>query len=123
MAYGIISADCHLDPEFLPQDTFTSRVTERLRDSAPRVRDGDGGTTWFAGDVRLGPWGTRRIREILAMGHRGTVMVAAGFDPEQFRPTDARLRIEDQEKDIEHRSSAHCRRDRFLVGPWKRGVR
>jgi predicted TIM-barrel fold metal-dependent hydrolase len=97
--HGVVSADCHLDPEFLPRDTFTTRVSAAGRDMVPQVRDVDGDPTWLAGDVRLGPWGTRRVREILAMGRRGALMLAAGFDPDQFRPTDPLLRVEDQEKD------------------------
>jgi predicted TIM-barrel fold metal-dependent hydrolase len=99
MAHQIISADCHLDPEFLPKDAFTIGVSKQWQDAVPRVVETPEGPSWFAGDVLLGPSGPRRIKQFLSMGRRGTLMQAAGFDPDQLRPGVPAYRIEDQDRD------------------------
>ena len=99
MAHQIISADCHLDPEFLPPDAFTIGVAKQWQDAVPRVVETPEGPSWFAGDVLLGPSGSRRIKQFLSMGRRGQLMEAAGFDPDQLRPGVPAYRIEDQDRD------------------------
>lgn len=99
MAHQIISADCHLDPEFLPLDAFTSNVSKQWKDAVPQVKEAPDGPTWFAGDVTLGASGSRRIKQVLSAGRRGTLMQAAGFDLDQHRPGNPAYRIEDQDRD------------------------
>lgn len=99
MNYTVISADCHLDPEFLPKDTFTSRVPAKWKERMPRVVETDAGPIWMAGDTKLGAWGGRTIRTMLTEGRRGRRMMEDGFDPEQRRPGDPKLRQEDMRKD------------------------
>jgi predicted TIM-barrel fold metal-dependent hydrolase len=99
MPYRIISADCHMDSEFLPRDTFTARVPGSLKERVPQVRDTGDRTTWFAGDVKLGDWGFYRTKARVNVGKRSAAMLAAGFDPEQLRPSNPALRIEDQDRD------------------------
>jgi predicted TIM-barrel fold metal-dependent hydrolase len=99
MGQGIISADGHLDPEYLPRDAFTSVAAARAKSLMPRVEETPQGPFWVAGDTHLGTWGSRRIREQLASSRRGAAMRAAGFDPEQLRPADPALRVQDQLRD------------------------
>jgi predicted TIM-barrel fold metal-dependent hydrolase len=99
MAHQVISADCHLDPEFLSRDAFTSNVAKRWEAAVPQVKETPEGPTWFAGDVLLGASGTRRIKQVLGLGKRGILMQAAGFDLDQLRPGNPTHRIEDQDRD------------------------
>ena len=96
---GLISADSHIDPEYLPRDIFTARVSSRWRERVPRVVDTADGPFWTVDGDRLMPWGPIPIRQQLGRTLRGKTMVAAGFDPEQLRPSNPTLRIEDQERD------------------------
>ena len=57
MALRVMSADSHMDLIYLPQDTFTSRMSSAWRDRAPRVVERDGRNVWISGDAVLGPWG------------------------------------------------------------------
>ena len=97
---GLISADSHIDPEYLPRDIFTARVSSRWRERVPRVVDTADGPFWTVDGDRLMPWGPIPIRQQLGRTLRGKTMVAAGFDPEQLRPSNPTLRIEDQEREI-----------------------
>jgi predicted TIM-barrel fold metal-dependent hydrolase len=118
MTHGIISADCHIDPEFLPADAFTAVAPAKWKSAVPRIEQTPDGPSWFAGDTLLSPSGTRRIVKFLANGKRGKLMRAAGWDPEQLRPGDPALRIEDQDKDGVDAELMYgpLRRWRYLVG-------
>lgn len=98
MNYRVVSADCHMDPEYLPKDAFTSRVAARWRDRVPRVVETPHGPEWVAGEQKLGGWGPTRLRGIMR-GGRWHAMQAAGFDPEDLRPSNPSLRLADQERD------------------------
>ncbi|MDE0053358.1 MAG: hypothetical protein OXT64_03760 [Gammaproteobacteria bacterium] len=48
MRYEIISADCHIDLPWLPEDLFTSTATAALRDRMPYVEERDDGRFWVS---------------------------------------------------------------------------
>src|SRR5262249_11863136 len=97
--YRIINGDGHIDPEALPKDTFTSRVGSKWKDSAPRVAEREGHLVWTAEGIELGLWGPEPFGWYLTAGHRGVRMRSMGFDPEQLRPGDPELHLEDLLKD------------------------
>jgi len=46
MRYTRISADCHLDLPWMPQDLFTANASAALKDRMPYVTDGPDGPYW-----------------------------------------------------------------------------
>lgn len=98
MAYNVISADCHMDAEYLPRDTFISRVPEGCRDVVPHVVETSEGPRWMAGAIRYRFWGPKGLRGSMDTP-RGLAMRAAGFDPQDMRPSTPAFRLEDQERD------------------------
>src|SRR5262249_52555159 len=71
----------------------------KWKESAPRVVDRDGHAMWVTDDLELSPWGAEPASWKLTLGQRGRRMKSMGFDPEQSRPSDPELRVEDQVKD------------------------
>ena len=50
MNYEVISADCHIDLPWLPEDLFTSRCLPRLRKQMPCVQERVQGRIWVTAD-------------------------------------------------------------------------
>jgi len=98
MRYEIVSADSHLDLFYLPPDTFTSRAPARLRDRVPKVVTTDQGPSWIGDGGFLGLYGGWMGLKGMP-GYRGKKMEEAGFDPQECRPANPALRLEDQDKD------------------------
>lgn len=98
MKYRVISADCHMDPEYLPKDTFTARVAARWRDQVPHVVDSPEGPRWVAGELKYRGWGPTGLEGMMNTP-RGQAMRAAGYDPQEFRPSTPELRLADLERD------------------------
>ena len=59
--YRMISADDHLDLQYLPADLWTARLPTSLRNRAPRVEHRDTGSVWTCEGEVWGRWaGIRR---------------------------------------------------------------
>ena len=100
MGHGIISADCHMDLMFVPEDTFTARAPAGWRDHMPRIVESDDGFAWVAGErgeLRLGTWASQGSR--VWSGVRGRHMREAGYAPEERRPANPEKRLADLERD------------------------
>ena len=100
MGHGIISADCHMDLMFVPEDTFTARAPAGWRDRMPRIVENDDGFAWVAGErgeLRLGTWASQGSR--VWSGVRGRHMREAGYAPEDRRPANPEKRLADLERD------------------------
>ena len=100
MGHGIISADCHMDLMFVPEDTFTARAPAGWRDHMPRIVESDDGFAWVAGErgaLRLGTWASQGSR--VWTGVRGRHMREAGYAPEDRRPANPEKRLADLERD------------------------
>ena len=54
--YRIISADDHIDLQWLPKDLWQKRVPLPLQERAPRVVDTPDGPYWVCGEDRWDPW-------------------------------------------------------------------
>ena len=53
----MISADDHLDLQYLPTDLWTKRLPQSLRDRAPHVENRNGGSVWGLRGRGLGALG------------------------------------------------------------------
>lgn len=96
----IISADSHLDLFYLPPDIFTARAPASLKDRVPKVVESGVGPMWVCDGAilgRHGAWhGTGRVDE---SDYRGQRMSAMGWHPAECRPSNPKLRLEDQDID------------------------
>src|SRR3989442_11414941 len=60
MEYRIISAEDHIDMQWLPKDLWHKRVPSAWRERAPQVVETADGPYWVCGDDRWGSWGGRK---------------------------------------------------------------
>jgi predicted TIM-barrel fold metal-dependent hydrolase len=99
MEYRIVSADDHIDLQWLPKDLWQRRVPDRWRERAPRVVDTPEGPYWVCGDDRWDAWGGRK-GAAGAMGGRRTALERGGvLEPGVLRPTTTALRLADMDRD------------------------
>jgi predicted TIM-barrel fold metal-dependent hydrolase len=97
MDYMMISADDHLDLQYLPADLWTARLPKTLRDRAPHVEDRDGGSVWICEGGSWGRWAGRRR----AGGPKAffNAFDRGGVDESERRPAKAELRLADMDRD------------------------
>jgi predicted TIM-barrel fold metal-dependent hydrolase len=97
MDYAMISADDHLDLQYLPADLWTARLPASLRDRAPHVEHRDGAALWVCDGGVWGRWAGRPRpagpRPFFNAFDRG------GVDDTELRPANARLRLADMDRD------------------------
>ena len=99
MEYRIISADDHIDLQWLPKDLWQKRVPLPLRERAPRVVDTPEGPYWVCGEDRWDPWGGRK-GAAGAMGGRRLALERGGvLEHGVLRPTTTELRLADMDRD------------------------
>lgn len=61
MDYKMISADDHLDLQYLPTDLWTKHLPKALRHRVPYIEERNGGAVWVCDGEVWGRWaGTRR---------------------------------------------------------------
>jgi hypothetical protein len=77
MEYRIISADDHIDLQWLPKDLWQKRVPSAWRDRAPKVVETADGPYWVCGGDRWDPWGGR-MGAAGAMGGRRLALERGG---------------------------------------------
>jgi len=94
MQYNVISADDHLDMNWLPRDLWQSRVPSNLRQRAPRVEDTAEGPVWLCDGAKLATWGPRPR----SVEGRPDAFDHA-YDRERLRPSNPKLRLEDMDRD------------------------
>jgi len=73
----IISADDHIDLQWLPKDLWQKRVPPAWRDRAPKVVETPEGPYWVCGNDRWDPWGGRK-GAAGAQGGRRTALEKGG---------------------------------------------
>ena len=93
--FPIVSADDHIDLQWLPPDLWTSRVPTKLRDRVPQVKETASGEMWYLGDQSLAPYGSPAMGGGLRSGLERGEAVRRG----EFRPTTPKLRLEDMARD------------------------
>lgn len=93
----MISADDHLDLQYLPRDLWTTRLPATLRARAPRVEERDAGAVWVCDGGLWGRWaGVRRPAGPKAAFN---AFDRGGVDESEMRPANARLRLADMDRD------------------------
>ncbi|PYN96060.1 MAG: amidohydrolase [Candidatus Rokuibacteriota bacterium] len=97
MDYPLISADDHLDLQYLPPDLWTTRLPKSLRDRAPHVEDRDGGSVWVCEGGVWGRWAGRRR----PAGPKSAINAfdRSHVDESELRPAKAELRLADMDRD------------------------
>ena len=99
MDYRIISADDHIDMQWLPKDLWQTRVPAAWRDRAPKVVDTSDGPHWVCGADRWDSWGGR-TGAAGAMGGRRLALEKGGvLEHGVLRPTTTALRLADMDRD------------------------
>jgi predicted TIM-barrel fold metal-dependent hydrolase len=97
MDYQMISADDHLDLQYLPTDLWTARLPASLQSRAPHVESRDGAAVWTCEGEVWGRWaGVRR-----PAGPKAVVnaLDRGGMDETEMRPARAKLRLADMDRD------------------------
>lgn len=97
MALKVMSADCHMDLFYLPQDAFTARMAARWGEAIPRVVERDGQQIWVSNGQMLSVWGV--YGPGMTAGKRGRILVQEGFAAGRARASDPVQRRADQERD------------------------
>src|SRR5882724_10196333 len=99
MNYRIISADDHIDLQWLPKHLCQKREPAEWRELAPKVVDTPDGPYWFCGGDRWESWGGRK-GAAGAQGGRRTALEKGGVpEPGVLRPTTTALRLADMDRD------------------------
>ena len=107
MEYSVISADCHIDLIWLPEDLFTSQASRKLVNRMPYVKESDKGPLWVSQQGAVfglqNGMGTAGREYVPGQIHRSDVMAATGLYEDGKkgirRLTIPELRIQDQERD------------------------
>jgi uncharacterized protein len=107
MPYSRISADCHIDMPWMPNDLFTSNASAKLKDRMPYVVDGPDGPHWtcksgmsFGLVCGVGPGGAKYVP---GQNYRVDKMAAVGLYDDAKRGVrrviDPHLRAKDADLD------------------------
>src|SRR4029077_11618731 len=114
MEYRCISADCHIDLNWLPHDLFVSNASPAMKDRMPYVTQGSHGPMWVTkagvnlglanGKGGTGVFGPGLLTKYVAgKQHRVDRMASTGLYQDgiagKFRPTTPELRLQDQDRD------------------------
>ena len=107
MNYEIISADCHIDLIWLPEDLFTSEAKAALKDRMPYVTDTENGRHWVSKNGsqfgRQNGMGSAGRKYVPGQIHRSDRMAEQGLyrdgDNGIRRLTIPELRVKDQDLD------------------------
>ncbi len=95
---GLISADDHMDLNYVPRDLWQSRVPSKWRAEAPRVVATDKGQLVWVREDR--PWSTYGSK---TADGRKTPFPSIGLteevEPDVWRPSSVKYRLEDMDRD------------------------
>jgi hypothetical protein len=97
-ATSVYSCDDHLDMHAVPPELWRSRLSGADAERGPRVVERDGGSVWVCEDRVLGQSGrhpranTEALKKLSAIGR-------AGIEDDGYRAGNAKLRLEDLDRD------------------------
>ena len=97
--YPIVSADDHIDMQWLPADLWTSRVPAGLRDRVPYVQTTERGAAWYCMGQMLAVHGPRWGTSSAMAGMKSGLERGGALREGEFRPTTPALRLEDMARD------------------------
>jgi predicted TIM-barrel fold metal-dependent hydrolase len=90
--HRIYSCDDHLDINAMPQDAWSSRLPAKYRETGPITVERDGKTWWTVNGETIGISGRWEDFE-------DALQRVPGLDPDGFRASDPKARLEDMERD------------------------
>jgi predicted TIM-barrel fold metal-dependent hydrolase len=107
MDYEVISADCHIDLIWLPEDLFTAEASRKLAGRMPYVEESEKGPLWVSKKGAVfglqNGMGSAGREYIPGQIHRSDAMAATGLYEDGKkgirRLTVPELRIQDQDRD------------------------
>ena len=97
MDYRMISADDHLDLQYLPPDLWSARLPKALRERAPRIEERNGGATWVCEGQAWGRWSGASKGKRLKPNPNAFDRI--GIEESEMRPANAQLRLADMDRD------------------------
>ena len=97
MTDRVISADDHIDVQWMPQDAWTARVPKAWKERAPHVIPTDKGPFWDCDGQNWGPWGKVSGRHVA--GRRWAIERFGDFAEDVVPPSDPKLRLADMDRD------------------------
>jgi predicted TIM-barrel fold metal-dependent hydrolase len=99
MNYRVVSADDHIDLQWLPKDLWQTRVPREHRERAPKVVEMGDGPHWVCGGEKWDSWGGRRGAAGAQGGRRNALERGGVLEPGICRPTTTALRLADMDRD------------------------
>ena len=103
MEYNIISADGHIDLDYLPGDLFISNTRPEWKDKMPRRIELDDGFEWWAENLQLSLFSKKQRQSTPETSERTTKMAMTSFfddaDAGRPHPSTLDLRLKDLELD------------------------
>jgi predicted TIM-barrel fold metal-dependent hydrolase len=93
----VISADDHIDVQWMPKTAWTERMPNKWRDRAPHVVETDKGPVWMCDGNSWGPWGKKG--KTLVGGRRWAIERFREFSDDEVPPTDPAMRLADMDQD------------------------
>jgi predicted TIM-barrel fold metal-dependent hydrolase len=97
MDYRMISADDHLDLQYLPRDLWTSRLPAAFRDRAPHVEEKNGAALWVCEGQTWGRCAGAPVPR--RPKPNPTAFDRVGIDESERRPARPQLRLADMDRD------------------------
>jgi uncharacterized protein len=95
---GLISADDHMDLNYVPRDLWQSRVPAKWRNEAPRVVAADNGQLiWVREDRAWSTYGSKKADG--RMTPFPSIGLTEEVEPDVWRPSSVKHRLEDMDRD------------------------
>ncbi len=98
-ATGVYSCDDHLDLYAVPPEVWTSRLPRAQAERGPRVVQRNGESVWVCEDQVIGRSGTSKKARTSGIAKSLNAIGRAGIEDDGFRAGNAKLRLEDLDRD------------------------
>src|SRR5579871_5769270 len=99
MQYNFVSGDDHMDLSYIPARLWVERVPARYREMAPHIEEHDGKRRWVSEGKPWDMGGYGTMDNPLLRGAIPRAGVKEEPLPGSFRPSTARYRLEDMDRD------------------------
>jgi hypothetical protein len=99
MQYNFVSGDDHMDLSYIPARMWVDRVPAKFRELAPHIEEADGKRRWHCEGKPWDMGGYGTMDNPLLRGAIPRAGVKEEPEPGTFRPSSARYRLEDMDRD------------------------